>query len=61
MTTPVSLVDIHHHTVMSFFLSDENFYDLLSQQLLNVQYSITNGSHHVAGFFNYVAVDTVGK
>lgn len=52
MTTPVSLVDIHHHTVMSFFLSDENFYDLLSQQLLNVQYSITNGSHHVAGFFN---------
>ena len=47
MITTTNLVNIHHHTVANFRPCDENFKDLLSQQLSNVQCSIVNYSHPV--------------
>lgn len=50
----VSLVIVCHHTKrQSFFSSNENFYDLLSWQLLNVHYASNSidYSHHSASLF----------
>ena len=46
MFTTVSLVHIHHLTLLQFFSCDKNFYSVLSQQLSNIQYSVVNYSHH---------------
>lgn len=45
--TTISLVNIRHCISRGFFFCDENFQDLLSQQLLHIKQSSSNYSHHV--------------
>ena len=53
------LLNIRHHTATRFFSCDENFYDLLSQQLSNTPYNIINYSHQathcIPGLFYFIA------
>ena len=51
MITTVSLVNIHHFTQLRcLFPCDENFLNLLSQQLTNIWYSIVDHSHHIVHY-----------
>lgn len=46
----ISFVNIHHFTLLQFFSCNENFTDVLSQQLSNKQYNIVNYSYPVVRY-----------
>lgn len=53
MVTTISLINIYHHTWLQIiFSSDENFSDLLSQQLSNKKYSYMNLFYNSVFFRN---------